>query len=123
MIFMHQPSRRFVLCFQLINKALRLLVYDRCGVMISVKYMVDERPDVVLGIVYELAAADPSTLGYDTTMVLDSLTPYVELNGETYDIVNTIYVDGTLFGRGTTIFLVNRQRSREEAICRQGCVG
>ena len=72
MIFLHQPNRRFVICFQLINKFLRLLIYDRSGTMISARYNVHAQPEVLLGIVYGLAVADPGTLGYDTTMVLDS---------------------------------------------------
>ncbi|TFY76453.1 hypothetical protein EWM64_g7557 [Hericium alpestre] len=90
--FGHQANRRYVVGLTLCGAQLRVSLFDR-------------RFIYVLG---SLVFGDNTALGYDPTINLTSDPQTIQVQGETYEILDVVHIASVIRGRGTVCYRVTR---------------
>lgn len=114
--FATQYDRRHVLGLGFLHKRLTLYLFDRSGVTYSREYNVDEYPEIFLRVAIGILFLDQRQLGYDESFVTepDSDSRSLTAGGVQYKILDKIYLDRSLRGRGTVCLKAERMSGGEE---------
>lgn len=112
LVFGAQPDRVYVLGVTVHNNILSFVVFNRGGLFISDRFDVHTNPERLIRIVGGMMFADRKHMGFDPTMKLtrvnelEPFNPYITVDGDSYDIVDTIYIECVIRGRATVCFKV-----------------
>lgn len=107
LIFQYQPNRRYVLNATLLENAMRLVFYDRSGVIASCFFDIHEKPKLFLQVIVGLLRIDSSARGFDPTVTFDTMNSgTIEVGNVLYRFHDVLHVEGVIRGRGTTCYKV-----------------
>ncbi|KLO03946.1 hypothetical protein SCHPADRAFT_793713, partial [Schizopora paradoxa] len=91
---------------------LSLVAFDRSGVVASRPINIHKEPALFLHIIIGCLFLNVNEFGLDPTVHSDSKEPplvgEIEVDGEWYDIIDVVHVEGGLCGRGTVCYYVRR---------------
>ncbi|KLO14985.1 hypothetical protein SCHPADRAFT_825534 [Schizopora paradoxa] len=109
-MYRSQVNRRHVVNFALTGNDLTVLMFDRSGLVASNPVDIHEKASVFLHAAIGSLYAEPTVIGLDPTINTDeSKGPKSILVGENwYEILDVIYVEGALRGRGTVVYQVQK---------------
>ncbi|KLO15184.1 hypothetical protein SCHPADRAFT_825139 [Schizopora paradoxa] len=109
-MYRSQVNRRHVVNFALTGSDLTVLMFDRSGLVASDPVDIHEKASVFLHAAIGSLYADPTLIGLDPTINTDeSKGPKSILVGDNwYEILDVIYVEGALRGRGTVVYQVQK---------------
>lgn len=109
LVFSTQDDRRFHVALSVCTTEIRLLFFDRSGVVGSTAIDLHKYPETFVRILAGLMLTDRSILGYDPTILRgpDGIRQ-IRVGGALYDIVSTQFVSDVIRGRGTVCWHVQR---------------
>jgi hypothetical protein len=121
--FSSQDDRCFVLGLTLVRSDLRLWLFDHSGVLQSKPIDIHKRPKDFVHILCGFAFGSRSTLGYDSTMTTDKDgRRWINFCDEPYEILETLYIDDVIRGRGTVVLRVRAKDSTENNILKSSWI-
>jgi hypothetical protein len=121
--FSSQDDRCFVLGLTLVQSNLRLWLFDHSGVLQSELIDIHQRPEDFVHILCGFAFGSRSTLGYDSTMATDKDgRRWINFCDEPYEILETLYIDDVIRGRGTVVLRVRAKDSTENNILKSSWI-
>ena len=115
LIFGSQPDRDYVLGFITHQDNMMSVVFNRSGVFISDAFDVDENPERLIRIVGGMVLATREQMGFNPTMKItpygdtEPHTPYVEVNGNRYEVVQLLHLECVIRCRATVCFKVKKK--------------
>lgn len=108
MIFNSQLDRRYVMGYTLTGEFVTVIAFDRSGWVASSPFNIHEHPGLFLRVVVGSLYLDESKYGLDPTVDIRGEEKRIEVDGEWYDIVDVIHVEGVLRGRATICYHVQK---------------
>ncbi|KAK7042441.1 hypothetical protein R3P38DRAFT_2890495 [Favolaschia claudopus] len=106
-IFSAQDNRRFVISIAFLGENIQLYIFDRSGLVITTPFHIHNEPQDFVRVLAALMFADRATLGYDPSIVENNKGGrYIEVAGNRYDIIETLYISDGVCGRGTVCWHV-----------------
>ena len=115
LIFGTQPDRISVLGLIIHQDKLTFVIFNRSGAFFSDVFDIDENPERFIRIIGGMVFADREQIGFDPTMKItmydeiEPFTPYVDVNGHRYEIVQLLHVECVIRGRATVCFKVKKR--------------
>ncbi len=106
-IFNKQLDRRFVVGYTLTGELLTVIAFDRSGWVASKPFNINKDPGLFLHVVVGSLYVDEN-FGLDPTVRLRGEKKEIEVDGEWYDIVKVIHIEGVLRGRATICYHVRK---------------
>ncbi|KAJ6511339.1 hypothetical protein C8R47DRAFT_1034461 [Mycena vitilis] len=102
LIFSNQDNRRFVISIAFMGDIIRLFVFDRAGLVTTAPFNMHNEPESFVRVMVALMFTDdPAVLGYDTSIIETDNGRFIDVESIRYRIVETLYIESTVFGRGT----------------------
>ncbi len=109
LIFNSQLNRRYVVGFILTGTLLSVIGLDRSGLVASKPFDINEEPGLFLHVIVGSLYLDEYQFGLDPTIrITDSKSKEIEVDGEWFDIIDVIHIEGGLRGRGTVCYHVRK---------------
>lgn len=108
MIFNSQLDRRYVVGYTLTGEWLSVIAFDRSGWVASEAFNINEEPDLFLHVVVGSLYLDNEKYGLDPTIRLRQGKKEIEVDGDWYEIIDVIHVEGVLRGRATICYHVRK---------------
>ena len=115
LIFGTQPDRIAVVGFIIHQDNLVFVIFNRSGVFMSDPFDVDKNPERLIRVVGGMIFATREQIGFDPTIKITPYNetapfiPYVEVNGNKYEIVQLLHVECVIRGRATVCFRVKKK--------------
>lgn len=108
MIFNAQLDRRYVVGYTLTDDWMSVVVLDRSGWVASKPFNIHRNPGLFLHVAVGSLYLDESKYGLDPTLRMRGDKKEIELDGEWYEIVEVIHLEGVLRGRATICYHVRK---------------
>lgn len=113
-MFCSQHNRRFVIGCTIANDSISFHYIDRSGMLSSGLYEVHKHPEQFVRIIVGFTLIDPKYLGYDTTLSVVGGVGKVTFEDKEYEVLENIYTESSVLGRGTMCFEVKHPDSNSE---------
>ncbi|KAJ7116397.1 hypothetical protein C8R44DRAFT_792419 [Mycena epipterygia] len=108
-VFFNQDDRRFQINLAISLRGFRLVLFDRCGVIVSEVFDVDKRPDLLVRVLAGLMLSSRPTLGYDTTITtLKDGQRQIKVGQDVYEIVARLSISHDVRGKATVCWRAQR---------------
>ncbi|KAF8954122.1 hypothetical protein BDZ97DRAFT_1928800 [Flammula alnicola] len=102
MVFSSQDERRFHIGVSFCQTEVRVYVFDRAGVVGSVKFDFQKEPKMLIRLLAGLTLSDPSAIGFDPTIRHGpGGKRFVTVADKEYEIIKTLFISDNIRGRGT----------------------
>ena len=108
MCFSKQCDRRYVLGLGFLHNKLSAYVFDRSGVLASPYYNVEKYPEAFLHLAIGMLLLPKTQMGYDPSFFESENTRYIKAFEADYEIIDELYVDRSIRGRGTVCLKAER---------------
>jgi hypothetical protein len=113
LVFQTQPDRRYVISISFARTDCRFSIFDRAGVIHSLRSCINDSPLMFLRVLAGLYITLPTTLGFDPTIQRGPDGPMtIAVNDIVYYIKDTLFVSNILRGRGTVCWLVQDEAGK-----------
>lgn len=108
MTFNSQLDRRYCLGYTLSGEWLSVIAFDRSGWVASPPFNIHEDPGMFLHVMVGSLYLEQKKFGLDPTVEIRGESKRIEVDGEWYNIIDVIHVEGVLRGRATICYHVRK---------------